>query len=160
MPVLAPARAEDVPAIMALERGEGFERLVGRWSADEHLKALQDPARLHLVWREGEEVLGFVLFEQLADPNRTLRLRRIAVREPGRGLGSALIGAAVGHAFERLGAHRLELLVFEDNERARRAYLKAGFTCEGLVRDCDRAEDGFRSMWLMSILEPEWAQGR
>jgi RimJ/RimL family protein N-acetyltransferase len=142
LPVLQPATPEDVAAIMALERGPGLERLVGRWSAEQHLEAMRDPARRHLVWREGEEALGFVLFETIGDPNQTVRLRRIAVREPGRGVGGELIEAALGLAFRTLGAHRVELMVFEENERARRAYLKAGFAEEGLPLDVDDVDPG------------------
>jgi len=43
-----------------------------------------------------------------------------------------------------------------ENERARRAYAKAGFE-EGVRRDYHRDADGsFRSMRLMSLLSPEW----
>ena len=54
-------------------------------------------------------------------------------------------------------AHRLQLLVYPENERARRAYARAGLVEEGLLRDIRRLPDGrFRSMLMMSVLRSEW----
>jgi RimJ/RimL family protein N-acetyltransferase len=146
--------------IMALERGEGFDRLVGRWSREEHVNELSAPGSLYLLWREGGEVLGFVMLQGLDNPHRTTRLRRIAMREPGRGEGSALLRASLDHCFSTSDTRRLELMVFTDNERARRAYIRAGFSEEGVHREVHRAADGaFRSMRMMSILRPEWEAG-
>ena len=59
-------------------------------------------------------------------------------------------------AFERLGLHRLELDVFSFNTRAERAYLKAGFRREGVLRDAVMDGDGYADDILMAILEEEW----
>ena len=80
---------------------------------------------------------------------RRLRLKRIAVRKRGHGTGSNFLRVC----FDDLTAHRVELFVFEDNERA---YVKNGFVVERRVRDLHRDIDGnFRSMCLMSRLRPE-----
>ena len=51
--------------------------------------------------------------------------------------------------------------MFAGNERARRAYEKAGFTAEGLLREHHLMPDGgFRDVWLMSILRREWLASR
>jgi RimJ/RimL family protein N-acetyltransferase len=69
-----------------------------------------------------------------------------------------LLKSVLRVCFDELAAHRVELFVFEDNERAYRTYLKTGFVEEGIVRDIHRDADGsFRSMRLMSLLGPEWA---
>jgi RimJ/RimL family protein N-acetyltransferase len=155
------AAPEDIPAIMTLERGEGFDRLVGRWTADAHLEAMSGRDVLHLVWRQGDDVPGFVMFDGIESPHRAVRLRRIAVREPGRGLGSTILEEALAHAFEALEAHRLHLMVFIENTRAERAYRRAGFVDEGVLRDCHRTPEGeFRSMRMMSILQAEWRSAR
>ena len=47
--------------------------------------------------------------------------------------------------------------MFVGNARAKRAYEKAGFAAEGLLREHHRMPDGsFRDVWLMSILRREW----
>jgi RimJ/RimL family protein N-acetyltransferase len=79
------------------------------------------------------------------------------VDRPGEGFGSRLLAATLDLAFGDLGLHRLDLMVFTDNERALRAYRRIGFVEEGVAREVHRTpEGGFRSMRLMSILAPEW----
>jgi RimJ/RimL family protein N-acetyltransferase len=114
------------------------------------------PADIYLV-REGDDVAGFAILQNVGSENQCLRLRRIAVQDAGRGTGSRLLRALLKICFDDLGAHRVELFVFEDNERAHRAYLKNGFVEEGIVRDIHRDSEGtFRSMRLMSLLKPQW----
>ncbi|MBN8986865.1 MAG: GNAT family N-acetyltransferase [Rhizobiales bacterium] len=68
-----------------------------------------------------------------------------------------LLRSVLHICFGELAAHRVELLVFVDNERAHRTYLRTGFAEEGVVRDLHRDADGtFRSMRLMSMLRREW----
>jgi diamine N-acetyltransferase len=60
-------------------------------------------------------------------------MRWIVVVPRGRGLGGQARSLVSDHAFETLG--RLWLDVMIHNERARRAYLAAGFVEEGALRD-------------------------
>ena len=56
-----------------------------------------------------------------------MHLKRIAVREPGAGTGSRLLAAALEWLFTGTRTNRVDLDVYVENERARRAYEKAGF---------------------------------
>ncbi len=151
------ATRADIPGLMALERGEGFDRLVGRWSAEQHAAEMALPGSRYLVARSAARPAGFVLLQELDDPHGCATLRRIAVGRPGEGLGARLLAAAQDEAFGVERVHRLQLRVYPENERARRAYRTAGFAEEGLMRDVSRAADGtHRSMVLMSVLCPEW----
>jgi RimJ/RimL family protein N-acetyltransferase len=60
------------------------------------------------------------------------------------------------HAFGTLAAHRVWLDVKVGNERARRAYASVGFVDEGVLRDALRADGGYESLAVMSILDHEW----
>ena len=53
----------------------------------------------------------------------------------GKGVGSALMAAALDLADNWLNLHRIELTVFVDNEAALALYRKFGFVEEGLARD-------------------------
>jgi putative acetyltransferase len=53
----------------------------------------------------------------------------------GRGVGRALLGAALDHADRWWGVRRIELTVYADNARAIGLYEKFGFVREGLHRD-------------------------
>lgn len=84
---------------------------------------------------------------------------RIAIFDSGfcgRGIGSWAIRMTCGFAFEQLHLHRLELDVFSFNPRAEKAYLKAGFKREGVLRDAVKDGDSYADDILMAILEDEW----
>jgi putative acetyltransferase len=53
----------------------------------------------------------------------------------GRGVGSALLAAAIDLADNWLGLHRIELHVYPDNTAGIRLYEKFGFVAEGTARD-------------------------
>lgn len=156
--MISSAWPADISALMALERGQGFENLVGRWSAEQHEAEMALPGSHYLVsCSAGGEILGFVLLQGLDDPQNCTTLRRIAVARPGEGLGPPLLGAALAHAFGQGRAYRVQLRVYPENARARRAYERSGFVAEGLMRGVSPQADGsYRSMLLMAILRPEW----
>ena len=90
----------DIPELMRLERGEGFERLVGRWSQEQHAAEMAKPGSRYLAARSEAGLAGLVLLQELDDPNGCATLRRIAVARPGEGLGPRLLAAAQDEAFE------------------------------------------------------------
>ena len=56
------------------------------------------------------------------------------MREAGQGLGSILLEALLDHLYATTEVNRIDLDVFLGNDRARRAYEKAGFQVEGAAR--------------------------
>ena len=151
------ATRSDIPAIMRVERMEGYARLVGRWDAERHAIEMENSSSRYLLARDETDIAGFAILQGVGNANQCLRLKRIAVRKAGHGIGSSFLRSVLRVCFDDLTAHRVELFVFEDNERAYRAYVKNGFVEEGLVRDLHREANGnFRSMRLMSLLRPEW----
>ena len=151
---LAPAERADILAIRRIEADPRYDGLVGRWSEDRHVEEMALASSRYFVLRdEAGEVAGFALLQGFGDPDRKLHLKRIAVREPGAGLGSLLLEALLDHLYATTEINRIDLDVFLGNDRARRTYEKAGFRLEGVLRDYHRNSDGsFSSMWLMSVL--------
>lgn len=155
------ASPDDVPALMAIERLPGYDILVGRWERDKHLAEMASPSNAYFALRDGEALAGFAIVLGLDDPNNRAHLKRIAVAEPGRGAGAALLAGLLDHVYAASETNRLDLDVFAGNARAKRAYEKAGFTAEGLLREHHRADDGgYRDAWLMSILRRDWVSRR
>ncbi len=74
----------------------------------------------------------------------------------GKGIGTWATRMTCDFAFEKLYLHRLELDVFSFNPRAEKAYLKAGFKREGVLRDAVKDGDKYADDILMAILEDEW----
>ena len=120
----------DVAEVMRLERGEGYEGLVGRWEADEHGAEMAKPTSRYVGFRNPAGGLdGFVMFQELDQP--VALLRRIAVTAPGQGVGGRLLHAAVDWAFAQGPYSGVRLQVRDVNARARRAYEREGFAFTG-----------------------------
>ena len=62
--------------------------------------------------------------------------------------------------FGELNLHRISLHVFEDNERARSVYRKAGFIEEGLLREAAFIDGRYRSVRVMGLLASERPAGK
>jgi len=154
------AGLDDIEAIRRIESDPRYEGLVGRWSEAQHRAEMAKAGSKYFALRDqAGEVFGFALLQGFGDNDRKLHLKRIAVREPGQGLGSALLRAVLDHIYATTETNRIDLDVFLGNDRARIAYEKAGFVVEGVLRDYHRGSDGsFHSMWLMSVLRSDWAR--
>ena len=76
--------------------------------------------------------------------------------EKGKGYGKEALRLVKKMAFQELKAHRLWLDVKEHNVRARHVYESEGFVAEGVLRECIKAEVGFESLVVMSMLCGEY----
>jgi RimJ/RimL family protein N-acetyltransferase len=148
----------DIEAMRAIEAAPGYETLVGRWPAQRHREEMAKPSsRYFTLVDPAGEIVGFALVQGYGDEDLKLHLKRIAVRDPGRGAGSFLLGGVIERTFTETDANRIDLDVFLGNDRARRAYEKAGFREEGVLRDWHRNADGsFTTVRLMSVLRRDW----
>jgi len=109
-------------------------------------------------WR----LIGFTTFSSLDGDNGSV-LFHITIGERaawGRGLGTEVTELMLGHAFERLGLHRVGLSVFSYNLRAIRAYEKAGFKIEGRQREAIMRDGIYWDEIQMGVLAAEWLEHR
>jgi RimJ/RimL family protein N-acetyltransferase len=153
------ATQADISAIMAIERTPGFEDYIGRWSEEQHGAEMAKDSSRYFVLRDGGAVKAFAIFQHICKPDLRVHLKRIVASEAGRGAGSRLLQSALDWLYTETETNRVDLDLFVENARARRAYEKLGFVVEGRLRDYHRSDDGtFRDMWLMSILRRDWAK--
>lgn len=83
----------------------------------------------------------------------------IFIAEPasrGRGVGTEAVRMLLAQLFEVLGVHRVTIDPESGNARAIRAYEKAGFRLEGLLRDADFIRGGYVDTHFMAILADDW----
>ena len=131
-PTLRCATPADIDAIMACERLPGYDDTVGRWPRDEHLAGLADPGHRYIVALDAEgAVAGFVMLQDVAKGADAVLVRRIAVREQGRGLGYRLLGHALQLIFDELDAGKAWLRVWPHNARGMALYSKVGMREDG-----------------------------
>jgi RimJ/RimL family protein N-acetyltransferase len=74
----------------------------------------------------------------------------------GKGYGSDAMRVLLRYAFAELNLNRVNLNVFEYNERAYKSYLKCGFVEEGRTRQAMLREGRRWDMIFMGILKSEW----
>ncbi len=83
----------------------------------------------------------------------------VAPASRGRGIGAAMVAAALRICFEDLNLHRTELVVLDGNAGALATYLKLGFVREGLSREARLMPDGRRVGRVhMGLLAREWGE--
>lgn len=84
---------------------------------------------------EGDELAGFARISQISRGGFQNCYLGYAVGEPhtGRGVATGLVRAAVAHALDELGLHRVQANVRTENEASKRVLVKAGFRREGLA---------------------------
>jgi RimJ/RimL family protein N-acetyltransferase len=108
--------------------------------------------------RYRDRLIGSCAFSAL-DPDNGSALYHITIGEKdawGRGHGTEATRLMLGHAFGRLGLHRVGLTVFAFNERAIRAYRRCGFTVEGRAREAIWRDGRFWDELSMGILRSDW----
>lgn len=74
----------------------------------------------------------------------------------GKGFGTETTGLMLGYGFDILNLHRVQLHVWAENTRAIRAYERAGFIREGLLREAMYHHGTYCDFLVMGVLEPEW----
>ncbi|MHB1433356.1 MAG: GNAT family N-acetyltransferase [Streptosporangiaceae bacterium] len=121
-----------------------------------------DRLDLAVVERSTGRWAGEIVLMNLDPVNRSCGFR-ILLAGPewfGRGLGTEATRLVLGHAFDLVGVHRVELTVYAFNPRARHVYRKIGFVSEGIKRQALLWDGEWVDAELMSMLAPEWASHR
>lgn len=158
--VLKDTKEEDLDRIREIEGKEENLAYVYNWSKKQHLATIENPDQKHLsLWDPKEQrIMGYMILAGMESPHEALELMRITIDEKGQGYGKEAILWVINFCFDTLGYHRLWLDVFTDNHRAISIYRQMGFTQEGILRDCKKYGDSYRSMMLFSMLEEEYKE--
>lgn len=154
--ILANATHADIPAIRAIEQRPDNAGKIGSWSEEEHVLNMARSGVRYFVWREGERLRAFAMFERLDDPRgSSAYLRRIATDAPGGGDGARFLTAALDWLFADTHTLKLELRCRVGNP-AQRLYERLGFAIDGVL--ANRPDDS--SSTVMSLLREDWEARR
>jgi RimJ/RimL family protein N-acetyltransferase len=145
----------DIDFIMAAERTDGFENLVGRSDETWHRIALVDPRYAYFL-ALCDEPIGFVILRDWNAPEQVTHIKRIVITKPGKGFGKAFLNLILDEVFGTTQAYRLSLGLFPHNLRARRAYEGVGFKSEGVSRGSAFFGGVNHDELVMAMLKPEW----
>ncbi len=94
-----------------------------------HARYIDGQCSRALTMTEGDDIVGYITLRTPAGNPTEQRLGFVIVDDSkrGRGLGKALVSMAVKYAFDTLGAMKVSLGVFENNQSAIHCYEAAGF---------------------------------
>jgi RimJ/RimL family protein N-acetyltransferase len=73
-----------------------------------------------------------------------------------KGYGTEVTKLIIDYGFATLNLHRIALSVSETNYGGVKAYQRAGFTREGILRQASYRDGHYHDKIIMSILRPEW----
>ncbi|MHB1431777.1 MAG: GNAT family N-acetyltransferase [Streptosporangiaceae bacterium] len=173
--VLRPFTEDDLPGMLQVLRDPEVLKLTGtvhddgepgslgedKRFSDWYASRNDQPDRLDLavIDRARGYCVGEAVLNEWEPGNHSCSFRiALGPAGRGRGLGTEATRLIVGYGFERLGMHRISLEVYSFNPRARRAYEKAGFRAEGVLRESLRYGGEWIDATVMSILGSEWAE--
>lgn len=107
---------------------------------------------------QGTPAIGMIAINAIDTHNRSTDFD-IVIAEPNyrrKGYGTDAIRTLVQFLFNTVGLHRVWVGTYEHNVGARRAYEKAGFIREGLLRESDWVEDRWVNVVIYGLLKNEF----
>jgi diamine N-acetyltransferase len=156
---LRPTMLSDLDFVISVEQDAANRPFITPWERIQHEGAVRFPDFRHFIVEAAPTfaAVGFVILQGCRNPHGSVELKRIVLQAKGRGLGRQCVRLLAQMAFRDLGAHRFWLDVKSLNTRAQALYRSEGFVEEGRLRESVRTEDGYDSLIVMSLLEPEHA---
>ena len=129
-----------------------------KWLADSTLaNGFANDVRLAIDTKDGTHI-GAIGLHKIKPEDRNAELG-IMIGDKScwsNGYGTDAIETLLRFAFHNMNLHRVELGVFEFNERAQACYRKCGFVEEGRQRDAYFQDGRYWDIFRMGILRPEF----
>jgi RimJ/RimL family protein N-acetyltransferase len=159
---LRPTMQSDLEFVLSLETDPENLPYITPWERTQHEAAIRFPDFRHFIIETGEglEAGGFLILVGCRNPQHSIELKRMVVRDKGVGFGRAALRVAKKIAFDDLGANRFWLDVKKRNTRAKALYDSEGFVFEGELREAVKVQGGFDSLIVMSMLQAEYVARR
>lgn len=101
------------------------------------------------------EFIGEIVLNQIDHTHQFANLRIGLSKQRDKGWGTESIRSVLSFAFNDLLLNKVELEVFEFNERAIHVYKKVGFQVEGFRREIFLKDGKFFSSYQMRLLARE-----
>jgi RimJ/RimL family protein N-acetyltransferase len=102
--------------------------------------------------------IGQISLDTIDWKNRVGRIGIVigSAEHMGRGYGTEAMKLLIGFAFREMNLNRLELEVFDFNDRAIRCYASCGFVQEGRLRERQYKKGQYWDVLQMGLLKSEW----
>ncbi len=113
--------------------------------------------RWAIVLKENHQLIGTCGFHSFNDYTNKIEVGYELHHDYHRmGYMTEALNTIIDWAFLKLGAHRIEAMIYPENNASIQLIKKCGFTYEGLLRDYAFFRNQYTSLELYSILEGEY----
>jgi [ribosomal protein S5]-alanine N-acetyltransferase len=164
---LRPIEREDAPQLQSFMNDPEVTQTLGAYhpiGLQRELEFIEQTNKdenhiwLGIALKQDERLIGTIALRGINGKDRKADLGiKIGIKEEwNKGYGTEATKLIVRHGFETLNLNKVWLRVFEYNPRAMRAYEKAGFTREGLLRQDDYRMGRYWDTVIMGILREDW----
>jgi RimJ/RimL family protein N-acetyltransferase len=132
------------------------------WMRDFVSKPLTYDRVLYAIETKDGEHIGNtdLLNAQPADRKCELGIMIGDKRYWSKGFGTDALRTLLAFAFDEMNMNRVQLHVYDFNERAQASYVKAGFVVEGRRRQAIYTEGAYHDTIVMAALRDEWNKTR
>ena len=139
----------------------GSQKPFTRMKIDQYVDKIMsgsDSSRVDFVIcrQEDDTPVGEVVLNEIHQRNANLRIWLFSDEWFGQGYGTEAIRLMLDYGFGMLNLHRIELGVYNHNERGLHVYEKVGFRKEGVLREYLYFDHKYYDLVMMSILEHEY----
>ncbi len=153
---------EEIGTVIEMEEDPLNRDFLWIGTPEEHLEEIRDPAHILLLFGERENpsapAVGYALIH-LNREKDIFELRRIAIQKKNRGLGREAMKGLFDFAFGQCGTNRFWLDAFPDNLAGIHLYETLGMHRDGVLRQSDKGDHGYRDQIIYSLLREEYPGG-
>jgi len=130
------------------------------WDYIDRLSHSEHDLILGVALKEYDQLIGVTGFHNIDFRNRHCLFGiTIGAKElQCKGHGKATTQLMLEHAFTTMNLNRVQLMVYEYNERGIRTYTGVGFKKEGVLRQDNYREGRYWDTWVMAILREEFVR--
>lgn len=164
---LRPLQELDAPIMLAITTEEEIRYMTGTKSnftieqIKAHINHLNNDSSRYdfaICLKENDQVIGELSIMDIEEDNKKagFRISMRSIELTGKGYGTEAIKLVQRFVFEELNLNRLQLEVFSHNLRGIRAYEKAGFVKEGVLRESLNYNGEYSDEIIMAILKNEY----
>lgn len=162
---LEPRHAPDLLAAATPDLFRFTPQAPAEWSIDgfkreiEKVRAIANSIPFAVIHRQRDRAVGRTTYMEIRPSTRGLEIGRTWIGREFQGttVNPEMKYLMLRHAFETLGAVRVQLTTAQDNLHSQRAIAKLGAVREGVLRNYGVRPDGSpRDTVIFSIIAPEW----
>nr|WP_256454924.1 GNAT family protein [Cohnella sp. GbtcB17] len=157
----------DAPIMLANTMDEEIRYMTGTKSnftleqIQTHINNINnDPSRYDfaICLKDDDRMIGELSISDIDEENKKagFRITMNSIQLTGKGYGTEAIKIVLRFVFEELKLNRLELEVFSHNLRGIRAYEKAGFVKEGVLRESLYYDGTYSDEIIMAMIKKDY----